>query len=80
MILLNGKERRDVLTYDCAEEFDLALDNIKAGTKAQAKKIYEWGDEDCEKHPYTSRSKGEAYNRKRHRCPECWQELLKELV
>ena len=53
------------------------------GTKAQyqlcIKDVYEWGNEECFEHPYSSRTKGEGYNRKRHRCPECWQSL-KQLV
>ena len=41
-ILLDDKKIRDVLTYDCTMESYLALDYIKAGTKAQAKKFAEF--------------------------------------
>ncbi len=47
--------------------------------KAQLKAVMEWGNGECLEHPYRSRDKGEAYNRKKHRCPECWQSLLKEI-
>lgn len=43
------------------------------------KDFIEWGNEECFEHPYSSRAKGEAYNRKRHRCPECF-ESLKQLM
>lgn len=36
-----------------------------------------WGNEDCFEHPYTSELPSEEFNRKRHRCPECWESLLK---
>ena len=71
------------------EEISLALSKqgytdevhaeLEVVAEAQLKKVMEWGNEDCEEHPYTSRSKGEAYNRKHHRCPECWQGLLEEV-
>uniref|UniRef100_A0A6M3INN8 Uncharacterized protein n=1 Tax=viral metagenome TaxID=1070528 RepID=A0A6M3INN8_9ZZZZ len=51
----------------------------KAQHEKDLKDLIEWGNEECFEHPYSSRAKGEAYNRKRHRCPECW-ESLKRLV
>ena len=45
--------------------------------KAQVKKVGEWGNEECFEHPYNSDLPEEEYNRKRHRCSECWQALLK---
>ncbi len=50
----------------------------KAIKKAQLKKVGDWGNEECFDHPFKSRLKSEEYNRKRHRCPECWQILLEE--
>ncbi len=42
-----------------------------------ASQVREWGDEKCDEHPYRSTLRSEEYNRKRHRCPECWQSLNK---
>ena len=50
----------------------------EAIAKAQLKKVVEWGEEECFEHPYKSNIKSEEYNRKRHRCFECWQSLLEE--
>ncbi len=47
----------------------------KAQHQQDIEDFIEWGEEECFDHPYSSRAKGEAYNRKRHRCPECWQAL-----
>ena len=46
---------------------------IGQANKAQAKKIYEWGNEVCSKHQI-----GNQVQRKRE-CKQCWQELLKEI-
>ena len=37
--------------------------------------IAKWGNEECFEHPYNSKLKHEEYNRKRHRCPECWKSI-----
>ena len=47
--------------------------------KKQLKEMVDWGEEECFEHPYTSKLKSEEYNRKRHRCPKCWQSLLEEI-
>ena len=61
-------------------ELAFALSSIpQRVAEAQLKKVYEWGNEDCFDHPYRSRIKSEEYNRKKHRCPECWQSLLEEI-
>ena len=82
---LEGYKEQDLTSDDY--DLDYLRDNLyfedmfalRTVTKAQLKRVVEWGDEDCEEHPYTSRSKGEAYNRKRHRCPQCRQVLLDEV-
>lgn len=53
--------------------------NLELLFKAQLKKIGEWGEEECFEHPYKSNDPKEEYNRKRHRCPECWQSLQEEV-
>jgi len=35
-------------------------------------------EEECFEHPYDSDLPTEEYNRKRHRCPECWQTFFKK--
>lgn len=42
------------------------------------RKVVDWGESECFEHPYNSDLPEEEYNRKRHRCIECWQSLLKE--
>jgi len=87
--LLTDEEITDWL-YNCLKEIEVEegiklsdrafiadhlTPKVKAKLEDTIKQIVEWGDEDCFKHPYSSRAKGEAYNRKHHRCPECWQGL-----
>lgn len=74
------KEERD--TWLRKTDLEKARDNftkdIILRTRSQAfREVMEWGNEECYEHPYTSHLKGEEYNRKRHRCPECWQAQLK---
>ena len=46
--------------------------------RAQLRRIMEWGKAECFEHPYDSDLPEEEYNRKRNRCPECWETLEKE--
>ncbi len=74
------KEERD--TWLRKTDIEKARDNFTGDiilrTRSQAfREVVEWGNEECYEHPYTSHLKGEEYNRKRHRCPECWQAQLK---
>lgn len=48
------------------------------GKKAGIREVVEWGNVECYEHPYDSDVPGEEYNRKHHRCLECWQAKLKE--
>ena len=77
-VLLNDEEIQQEIGGSL-EVFMGIEHNLPKILKAQLKKVVEWGDEECFKHPFTSDLKEEEYNRKRHRCPECWQSLLKEL-
>ncbi len=55
--------------------------------KAQAKKMVKWGDDDCTEHGHfhtaellTEYGGSKAtYPYERHECPECWQQLKKEV-
>ena len=55
-----------------------AKEHDKVVAQAQLKNVVKWGDEDCFQHPYESDLPEEEYNRKRHRCPDCWQSLKEE--
>ena len=48
---------------------------IEQAVAAEREGIFKWGNEECFEHPYSSRAKGEQFNRKHHRCPDCWQTL-----
>jgi hypothetical protein len=43
--------------------------------KAQTRKIYDWGDEKCESHPYSK----DAQLCLKRECPQCWEQLRGEL-
>jgi len=79
--LLDVSTEYDYINYDNCET--VSTIDIRPALKAQQhqdiKDFVEWGNEECFEHPYSSKAKGEAYNRKRHRCPECWV-TLKGLV
>ena len=75
-VLLTYSEIKQVI----ADLYGFALNEIpfadeidRAITKAQAKKLMEWGDEICQ----------ERYlhlgGRKRRECPTCWQALKEEI-
>lgn len=59
---------------------------IDMSAKAQAKKIVEWGEEDCTEHAVEARKSirrslemiGRPPVYPRHECYTCWQTLLKE--
>ena len=74
MILLDDKER-DILLEEFQDTYqDWSRDNLLAFfNKAQAKKIYEWGEEQCQGH-HTS---GIWF--KRRECTKCWQDLRQKL-
>ena len=57
---------------------DISICDAVNVSKAQAKKIYEWGNEECYDHNGEQR-KEQGWRVKRRECYECWQELLKEL-
>ena len=77
MILLSDEEITQIIN----KEHNLrgVRDSDRAIAKEQLKQVVEWGNEDCHEHSYRSKLKREEYNRKRHRCFECWQDLLKEI-
>lgn len=73
------------------EEIDLVLEKVlnnwwldckvtpqSSIAKAQLKKVYEWGDEDCYDHNGEQR-KEQGWRVKRRECPLCWQALLEEV-
>lgn len=47
--------------------------------QAQLKKVAEWGEGDCEHNPPNPFSQILRKGLPRKDCPECWQELLKEV-
>ena len=49
----------------------------QAALEYGVRQVMKWGDKKCDEHPYRSTLRSEEYNRKRHRCPECWQSLNK---
>ncbi len=61
------------------EAYHGRVSDIREVAKAQLKKVVEWLHEECFDHPYESELPSEEYNRKRYRCFECWQALLKEI-
>ena len=76
MVLLSPEEIVE-LNGNCIEVMGRPLtkgEAIKAGSRAQLKKVVEWGDERC---PHPSTFDGQRLMKKR-RCPECWQALKKE--
>jgi len=80
MRILNDEEI--VKVYSGSETSFAADDPIRYGkavARAQhqqdLKDFVEWGEKDCDEHPYSSRLKSEEFNRKRHRCFECWESL-----
>ena len=73
------RERLADLQIEGKGIFEQIIPDQRKVTKAQLKKVVEWGDEECFKHPFPSDLMEEEYNRKRHRCPECSQSLLKEI-
>ena len=55
--------------------FEDVKDVIMETANATREDVYKWGNEECFEHPYTSDEPDEEFNRKRHRCPECWEEF-----
>ncbi len=82
MILLDDVEiDKAYLAYmesDLPPMTDISRGANRAIIQAQLKQVVEWGNEECFEHPYDSELPEEEYNRKRHRCPACWQTLKKE--
>ena len=72
------KEEREKLNAGAHRQLSCIGCDIIA--KEAVKKVGEWGNEECFEHPYNnSNQPEEEYNRKRHRCPKCWQTLLKAI-
>jgi len=54
--------------------------SFKAGEKAGARKVVEWGNEKCMQHGHVFRYKGELLsNTYRRECSLCWQAFVKGL-
>ena len=79
MIQLTEAEIKGYLLQPDSEDGERLIVWAKIIRNAQLKKVVKWGEGECFSHPYTSKLKVEEYNRKRHRCPECWQSLLEEV-
>jgi len=83
MILLSDEEIEVVKKYannppvvDGMLTFHI-YDEQRAIAKAQLKKVGEWGDGDCNEHPYAAYPTGTRFLQRKD-CPDCWQSLLKE--
>ncbi len=79
MILLEGEiAKQGLVSYD--DKGDVLDVDIEGIAKAQAQRILEWGDEQCEGHTHPPLTFKELHRpRKRRRCDKCWAELRKEL-
>ena len=62
---------------DCVAMGDKILATFRCSNKAQAKKIYEWGNEVCSHG--TSIDGAGFVMQPRRQCDDCWLELLGEI-
>jgi len=76
MMLLTDEEKS---IYELYGTEGLAGYNMDGLLKAQLRKVYEWGNEECP-HKWEDFYSGEKRPRSTRQCPKCWQAILEEIL